>query len=245
MYGGDMNNRNLILADGERQVELCLGAAVGLPYMGVYQGLRIKRVADDSRNMRIELHPVATQGVIDSRGSTGALSVDHGQSVASHTSLPQRQLIDLSLFLLNSVHPVPCKLQGYYIDIISHLLDEHRSEPGLDLRGTKRKSFTLLAEYIDANIKMNISVQNLVEHSHMSERSLYYLFNEAVRMTPLAYIRQQKIKSVYRELCAQHSCRSITQVAMDFGFSNLGRFSEVYRKQMGELPSETRMKWQG
>ncbi len=245
MYGGDMNNRNLILADGERQIELCLGAAVGHSYMGVYQGLRIKQTANDTRNLRIELHPVAIQGGIRSRGLTGTLSFDCGQSIASHHSLSQRQLIDLSLFLLNSVEPLPSGLQGYYIDIISHLLDEQRSEPGLDLKGTKRRSFTLLAEYIEVNIKSSISVQDLVDQTHMSERSLYYLFNEAVRMTPLAYIRQQKIKSAYRELCAQHSCRSITQIAMDFGFTNLGRFAEIYRKQMGELPSETRMKWRG
>ena len=189
MYGGVMNNRNLILADGERQIELCLGAAVGLPYMSVYKGLRIRQMANDTRNLRIELHPVAIQGEIRSRGLTGTLSVDRGDSVASHNSLSQRQLIDLSLFLLNSAEPLPSGLQGYYIDIISHLLDEQRSEPGLDLKGTKRRSFTLLAEYIEVNIKSSISVQDLVDQTHMSERSLYYLFNEAVRMTPLAYIR--------------------------------------------------------
>ncbi|MGE6473330.1 helix-turn-helix domain-containing protein [Serratia proteamaculans] len=33
--------------------------------------------------------------------------------------------------------------------------------------------------------------------------------------------------------------RNVTELAMDFGFLHLGRFSENYRKQFGELPSDT------
>jgi AraC-like DNA-binding protein len=33
--------------------------------------------------------------------------------------------------------------------------------------------------------------------------------------------------------------RNLTELAMEFGFFHLGRFSEQYRKQFGELPSET------
>jgi AraC-like DNA-binding protein len=33
--------------------------------------------------------------------------------------------------------------------------------------------------------------------------------------------------------------RSVTELALDYGFLHLGRFSESYRQQFGELPSET------
>ncbi|MBE1043174.1 helix-turn-helix domain-containing protein, partial [Escherichia coli] len=33
--------------------------------------------------------------------------------------------------------------------------------------------------------------------------------------------------------------RNLTELALDFGFAHLGRFAEQYRRQFGELPSET------
>jgi len=33
--------------------------------------------------------------------------------------------------------------------------------------------------------------------------------------------------------------RNVTQVALDYGFVHLGRFSESYKSAFGELPSET------
>ncbi|MCY1310697.1 Helix-turn-helix domain protein [compost metagenome] len=32
---------------------------------------------------------------------------------------------------------------------------------------------------------------------------------------------------------------SITEVALEFGFANLGRFASYYRERYGELPSRT------
>jgi AraC-like DNA-binding protein len=33
--------------------------------------------------------------------------------------------------------------------------------------------------------------------------------------------------------------RNVTEVALNYGFTHLGRFSADYRKMFGELPSET------
>lgn len=235
-----MRKQNLILADGARQVELCLGEAASYSNPTIYRGLRVKQMAEKlGEKIRIELQQKTIEQEASSSNSQQYFPPKGNEQVEP---LKRTQLIDLSLFLLNSEQPLLGRLQGYYIDIISHLLDDHQSELNPDMQELKRKTFTQLEEYIDIHIRNNISVQDLTANSHMSERSLYYLFNEAVDMTPLAYIRQRKIENVYRELASLHSRRSITQIAMEFGFSNLGRFSDLYRQRMGELPSETRMK---
>ncbi|MNP43888.1 DNA-binding transcriptional activator FeaR [compost metagenome] len=74
----------------------------------------------------------------------------------------------------------------------------------------------------------------------MSLRSLYALFDRHLQTTPKHYVRQRKLEQV-RACLGDASCsvRSVTELAMDYGFLHLGRFSEVYRQQFGELPSET------
>ena len=51
-------------------------------------------------------------------------------------------------------------------------------------------------------------------------------------------MKQVKLRQL-REDLLRGQCRNITEVALDYGFSHLGRFSSDYRKLFGELPSET------
>ncbi|MNH34131.1 transcriptional regulator EutR [compost metagenome] len=74
----------------------------------------------------------------------------------------------------------------------------------------------------------------------MSLRSLYALFDRQLGITPKQYVRQRKLERV-RAILTDASCtvRSVTEIAMDYGFLHLGRFAESYRMCYGELPSET------
>ncbi|MNF01178.1 DNA-binding transcriptional activator FeaR [compost metagenome] len=74
----------------------------------------------------------------------------------------------------------------------------------------------------------------------MSLRSLYGLFERHVRVTPKQYIRNLKLERIHASL-SDPCCnvRNVTELALDYGFLHLGRFSEAYRQQFGELPSET------
>ena len=74
----------------------------------------------------------------------------------------------------------------------------------------------------------------------MSLRSLYALFDRHLGTTPKQYVRQRKLQRLH-ECLADPSCsvRSVTELAMDYGFMHLGRFAESYRQQFAELPSET------
>lgn len=145
----------------------------------------------------------------------------------------------LSIFDLPT--PVPQFLQSSYIDIIFYNLDKYHDSFLNKKKVSPKKigTFTKLQDYIDWNIKQSISIESLSKISHMSERSLYYLFKELESTTPHIYIKKRKILHAYQDLRRSSTKRSVTQVAMEYGFSNLGRFAQSYRKQIGELPSET------
>jgi AraC-like DNA-binding protein len=59
-------------------------------------------------------------------------------------------------------------------------------------------------------------------------------------MSPSRYIRLRRMQRVHRVLRHRSpETATISEVARDHGFSELGRFAAEYRKQYGELPSET------
>ncbi|AFN77840.1 benABC operon transcriptional activator BenR [Stutzerimonas stutzeri DSM 10701] len=101
-------------------------------------------------------------------------------------------------------------------------------------------SFGRITDYIDEHLKKDISVEQLAELAHMSPRSLYVLFERKVGTTPKSYIRQRKLEQIHGRLSDPSAkVRNITEIAMDYGFMHLGRFSESYKSTFGELPSDT------
>ncbi|HAJ87914.1 MAG TPA: AraC family transcriptional regulator, partial [Pseudomonas sp.] len=51
---------------------------------------------------------------------------------------------------------------------------------------------------------------------------------------------QRKLEQIHGRLSDPSArVRNITEIAMDYGFMHLGRFSESYKSTFGELPSDT------
>lgn len=74
----------------------------------------------------------------------------------------------------------------------------------------------------------------------VSERTLQYAFQTCVGMSPLAYIRRCRLNRARSALLAADAkSKTVTQVAMQFGFLHLGRFASDYRQIFEELPTTT------
>lgn len=102
------------------------------------------------------------------------------------------------------------------------------------------QSFSRLEEFIEKNIKQDISLEQLANLAHMSVHSLYALFEKHAGTTPNRFIRQRKLEAIYNQLSdPQAGVSNITAIALDYGFMHLGRFSSYYKNALGELPSDT------
>jgi AraC-like DNA-binding protein len=74
----------------------------------------------------------------------------------------------------------------------------------------------------------------------VSERTLRKLFNEIHGRPPSRHLRMLRLSEVRRALLsARGQPVTVTEIATDFGFAELGRFAVEYRKAFGESPSET------
>jgi AraC family ethanolamine operon transcriptional activator len=73
-----------------------------------------------------------------------------------------------------------------------------------------------------------------------SQRTLEYAFREHLGLTPVRYLRLWRLNAVRRELRdAATGATRVTDVALRWGFGELGRFAREYRELFGEPPSAT------
>jgi AraC family ethanolamine operon transcriptional activator len=111
--------------------------------------------------------------------------------------------------------------------------------PGAVRRIDSRRVVTICIEYADTTGR-NPSIPELCMVSHVSERRLRQAFIDTFDLPPSRYFRRRALDRARRRLIeGGRYGGSVTEVALDHGFTNMSRFARQYRATFGELPSET------
>jgi len=85
-----------------------------------------------------------------------------------------------------------------------------------------------------------LHVDDLCRAASVSERTLRNAFRKVHGVSPYRYLRGFRMTQARQALMAAGARRAtVTEVAMQFGFLELGRFSVDYRSAFGECPSAT------
>ena len=98
-----------------------------------------------------------------------------------------------------------------------------------------RQALALIAEASDAPL----TVREVCRSVGVSERTLRYAFREQLGVTPKQYLQLVRLGGVRRDLQLAAPGVKIADVANRWGFWHMGQFAADYRRQFGELPSET------
>jgi AraC-like DNA-binding protein len=86
----------------------------------------------------------------------------------------------------------------------------------------------------------SVRIQDLCATARISQRMLRRAFHHVYGIAPYRYIRRLRMHEAMKALSSPTSpAATVTQVATDFGFLELGRFSVEYRSMFGECPSAT------
>lgn len=94
--------------------------------------------------------------------------------------------------------------------------------------------------FIDENAHLPITVPDVAAAVGASVRTLTRGFRDHVGTSPGAYLTRARLDGAHRDLAAgRPETASVSQVAADWGFFNLGRFASRYRATFGVLPSQT------
>ena len=83
------------------------------------------------------------------------------------------------------------------------------------------------------------SVDRLASALGLSTRTLHRVVRREFGVSPMLLLRKARLAQARSELDAPGPAATVTTVALDCGFSHLGRFSQEYARQFGEPPSET------
>lgn len=100
------------------------------------------------------------------------------------------------------------------------------------------KAIRRVEQYLHEHADQPIRLDQLAVVAQMSIRSLHAGFQEHCGVSPMQYLKQIRLERVRIDL-SQPETRSITDVALRWGFMHLGRFSMDYKRRFGESPSQT------
>lgn len=102
------------------------------------------------------------------------------------------------------------------------------------------KAIRLAVELMESRATQALTTAQIARAVGVSVRSLQEGFSRHVGCSPMAHLRDIRLRRVREELgrAAPGHC-TVREVAYDWGFFHLGRFSAAYRAKFGESPSET------
>jgi AraC-like DNA-binding protein len=95
-------------------------------------------------------------------------------------------------------------------------------------------------EYLEANPNTPLYLPEICAAIGAAERTLRVACEQHLGMGPIRYLALRRMHLVRRALSrATPSTTTVTKIATDYGFWELGRFSVNYRALFGETPSAT------
>jgi AraC family transcriptional regulator, ethanolamine operon transcriptional activator len=115
---------------------------------------------------------------------------------------------------------------------------DHRSRSGAV--AAQQQVVERAESYLRAHIDTRVSVSTLSRIAGRSERGLRNAFRSVRGMSPKRYMLLTRLEGVRDALShASDGPATVTGIATDYGFYELGRFAADYRRAFGEAPSET------
>lgn len=128
-----------------------------------------------------------------------------------------------------------------YINILNMLtrIREHQlSSVDLEEDGKYSDKFRNILKYIDMNYMNDITLDDLADMAGYSKYHFSRIFKKYCNTTFIAFLNQRRIKAA--EMLLLNEEMSVTNVAMQVGFSSLTTFNRVFKELKGGTPSEFR-----
>jgi AraC-like DNA-binding protein len=127
--------------------------------------------------------------------------------------------------------------------IVSYLLALEENYNGLsrnEYHAVAPVAIKRVEEYLLGHLTKPVSLADLATVSGVPIRTLSRSFKKYFGASPMQFLRARRFEAAQSELArGSLETHSVTETAMRYGFSHLGKFAGEYRKGFHELPLET------
>lgn len=111
-----------------------------------------------------------------------------------------------------------------------------RSEPYPE--GLSTQKLQLVQQYIDDNISQPMTLSELAGVATLSTFHFARAFTKSMNISPVRYVWRRRIERAQHLL--KRTGATLTEVALDCGFSSQSHFTTLFRKALGVTPSAWR-----
>lgn len=97
-----------------------------------------------------------------------------------------------------------------------------------------KRAILIMEQFID----VRTSIHNITTQLNVSVSTLERAFDKTIGLSPANFQRILRVSHGHWEI--KHTDKSVTNIALDFGFSDASHFIHIYRKYYGITPAQTR-----
>lgn len=124
--------------------------------------------------------------------------------------------------------------QDIYDSVLNYSAFNNFSYPDIE-----KNNICDVVKFINDNIQWEYNVEDLANITQTPLRTLYWRFKKYTGITPYRYHLNCKLKCARLDIIKFGSNLTITEIATQYGFVHLSRFSSHYKSLFGELPKTT------
>jgi AraC-like DNA-binding protein len=220
--------------------------AIGLIYRGL-AGTRVRSAEGHARlAIRIPSHSLerrltALMGGPMKGDLTFAPSIDWrsapGQSIARLIWLMTEELASPASFAGNGIARQSFEDLLLY-SLLQSLPHSHSDQLGRATASPVPRIIRRAEEFIRSRAGQPMALHEVAEAAGCSVRALQLGFRRFRETTPAVIIRQIRLEAVRQALTSGDATGTVTNVALQFGFTNPGRFTRLYKETFGMSPAD-------
>ena len=94
-------------------------------------------------------------------------------------------------------------------------------------------------DLISSRLHDALTVRQILDELGVSRRALELAFRRHLGVSPHQYLLVERLH-LARQMLKRNETSSILQICLNSGFTHPSRFAEMYARQFGELPSQTK-----
>ena len=103
----------------------------------------------------------------------------------------------------------------------------------------RRQRVRRASDFLRTHATEGVRIGRISRAAGISERALRNAFHRDYGLSPKQYELRERLRAAHQALCDVKAAGTVTTIASQHGFYELGRFAGLYKHVFGESPSET------